>query len=58
MMRLCKMYKIHFEIQKRKPERIEFSLDKRERQVINFEAKKREPVKLSITDKLKLDFNK
>ena len=51
------MYKIHFEIQERKPEHIEFSAGKRDKQVINFEAQKREPVKLKITDKLKLDFN-
>lgn len=51
------MYKIHFEIQKREPQHIEFSVGKREKQVINFEAQEREPVKLKITNKLKLDFN-
>lgn len=52
------MYKIHFEVQKRKPEHIEFSLGKRERQVINFEAQKREPVILKVTKSLKMSVEK
>ena len=51
------MYKIHFEIQERKPEHIEFSASRRDKQVINFEAQKREPVRLEISKNLKLHFN-
>ena len=51
------MYKIYFQVQRREPKYIEFSADKRDKQVINFEAQKKEPIKLKITDKLKLDFS-